>query len=433
MSALNETTIHGRYGTLTIGEYKKAKLGPDPDARQRLYTIISVDDHVVEPPHTFQGRLPRKYSDRAPRIVELEDGSEAWHIEGRNYPQIAMGAVVGRPRDQWGLEATRYSDIRPGCYDVAHRIKDMDIDGVYASLNFPSLIAGLGGATFYTGTKDHEFGLALVRAWNDWLYEEWMQPHPDRIIGCQVTWLGDPELAAEEIRRNAQRGFKAVAFTADPSNLGLPLLRSGHWDPFLRACEETDTVVCLHVGSDNWNAAPVGSALEVSTLCFPLSSFRAAADWLWAGVPSRFPQIKIAFSEGGIGWVQMLVDRINYVMDHSAVSPDQAWLDKTMHPVDVFRRNFYFCAIEFGSAGIEARHKIGIDKIMIETDYPHADSTWPNSQQLLRQAISDFTPDDIRRITWKNASKLFRHPVPKSLQTPKEADDKLAVNEARSG
>jgi predicted TIM-barrel fold metal-dependent hydrolase len=419
MSDVAEQSIHGRYGgLLTIQEYRKAELAPDPAARRRLYTVISVDDHVVEPPDTFKGRLPAKFAERAPRIVELADGSEAWTIEGKTYPQIAMGAVVGRPRDQWGMEATRYSDIRPGCYDAKQRIKDMDIDGVYAQVNFPSLIAGLGGATFYTGVKDRDLGLALVRAWNDWHYEEWMQPYPDRVIGCQVAWLGDPQLAAEEIRRNARRGYKAVTFPADPSQLGLPLMISGHWDPFIAACEETETVICMHVGSDGWNASPVGAALEVSTLCFPLASYRTSADWLWSGIPSRFPKIKIALSEGGIGWVQMLVDRINYVMDHSAVSPDQGWRDKTMHPVDVFRRNFYFCAIEFGSAGIEARHEIGIDKIMVETDYPHADSTWPNTQSLLHEAIAGFTPDDIRKLTWENASRLFRHPVPQNLQMP---------------
>jgi predicted TIM-barrel fold metal-dependent hydrolase len=414
-----EVSIHGRYGVLPIAEYRKAELAPDPQTRQRLYTVISVDDHVVEPPHTFVGRLPRKFLDRAPRIIELEDGSEAWRIEDVNHPQIAMGAVVGRPRDQWGMEATRYSDIRPGCYDAAQRIKDMDIDGIYASMNFPSLVAGLGGATFYTGTKDAEFGLALVKAWNDWLYEEWAQPHPDRIIGCQVTWLGDPQLAAAEIRRNAARGFKAVTFVGDPGNLGLPSMRSGHWDPFLAACQETETVVCLHVGSDNWNASPAGAALEVAALCFPVGAYRTATDWLWGGVPSRFPGLKIALSEGGIGWVPMLLDRINYVMDHSGVTRDQGWLDRSAHPVEVFRRNFYFCAIEFAGAGIEARHKIGIDKIMVETDYPHADSTWPDSQEQLRQAISDFSPSDIRKLTWENASSLFRHAVPPSLQIPR--------------
>ena len=418
MSDVKEGSKHSGMAHLSIGAYRKAELAADPTARTRKYTVISVDDHVVEPAHTFQGRLPQKFQDRAPKIVDLPDGSEAWRIDGADYPQIAMGAVVGRPRDQWGFEATRYSDIRPGCYDVSHRIKDMDIDGVYATLNFPSLIAGLGGATFYTGVQEPEFGLSLVRAWNDWFYEEWMLPQPDRIIGCQVTWLGDPELAAAEVYRNAKRNFKAVTFPADPGNLGLPALRSGYWDPFLRACEETETVVCLHVGSDNWNACPVGSALEVGTLCFPLSSYRSAADWLWSGVPSRMPNLKISMSEGGIGWVLMLIDRIQYVMDHSAVSPDQAWLDKTTHPVDVFRRNFNFCAIEFGSAGIEDRHRIGIDKITVETDYPHADSTWPNTQEMLHKAFSSFPAEDIRKLTWENASKLFRHPVPDQLQVP---------------
>jgi hypothetical protein len=135
---------------------------------------------------------------------------------------------------------------------------------------------------------------------------------------------------------------------------------------------------------------------------------------LWARIPTRFPNVKIAFSEGGISWVPMLIDRINYVLDHSAVGSD-GWDDPTLSPVDAMRRNFWFCTIDLGST-FELREHIGIDHICIESDYPHADSTWPDTQGLAHDALKNIDADTIRKVTWENASKLFRHPVPEDWQ-----------------
>jgi len=395
-------------------KYRQGVLLPDPSPRRRYYTVVSVDDHLVEPPRMFEGRLPRNLQDLAPRVIEQEDGSQAWAWEDTLYPQIAICAVVGRPKDRWGWEATRFEDTRLGCYDIEARVRDMDIDGVYAQLNFPSFMPGMAGHNFWLGTRNAELGLACVRAWNDWFFEEWYSPHPDRSIACGMTWIGDPEIAAAEVRRNAARGFRALSFINSPSQLGLPPLRTSHWDPLLRACEETETVICLHVGSDGWGAQPPQSSVEVGAICFPLSAYRTAADWLWSGVASRFPKLNIALSEGGIAWVPMLQDRLAYVMDHSAASAADQWSDKSMHPVEVLRRNFHFCAIEFGS-GMELRDRIGVDRIMVESDYPHADSSWPNTQEALRQALRGVPADDVQQITWRNASKLFRFDVPQAV------------------
>ena len=127
------------------------------------------------------------------------------------------------------------------------------------------------------------------------------------------------------------------------------------WDPFLRACEETETVVCLHNASSSWTAArSPGMPLEIYTSLFPVNAMVAAADWLWAQVPTRFPNIKIAFSEGGISWVPMLIDRIDYVLTHSAVG-SHGWDDPSISPIDALRRNFWFCTIDLGSTFALAR------------------------------------------------------------------------------
>lgn len=388
----------------------------EPEPRTRSFTIISVDDHLIEPAHLFEGRMPAHLQSAAPKVVTMEDGRETWVYEDGLYPQVGLNAVAGRPKDEWSMEPARFDEMRRGCWDVEARIADMDIDGVYASLCFPSLIAGFAG-TIFAKSKDQELGLASLRAWNDWHIEEWYGPHPDRIIPLQLAWINDPQIAAADIYANAARGFKAVSFPENPVDLKLPGMIDASWDPFLRACEETETVICLHNGSSSWTAArSPGAPLELYTTLFPVNALVTAADWLWAQIPTRFPNIKIAFSEGGISWVPMLIDRINYVLDHSAVG-SHGWDDPSISPVDALRRNFWFCTIDIGST-FALRDHIGVDHICIESDYPHADSTWPDTQPNAAGSLAGIPDEVVRKVTWENAAKLFRHPVPAAMQKP---------------
>ncbi|HEX4775157.1 MAG TPA: amidohydrolase family protein, partial [Acidimicrobiia bacterium] len=355
-------------------------------------------------------------ADRAPHVVTLDDGREMWVYEDNFYPQVGLNAVAGRPKHEWSMEPARFDEMRRGCWDVEARVHDMDLDGIYASLCFPSLIAGFAGTIFAT-SKDADLGLACLRAWNDWHLEDWAGPHPDRIIPLQLAWLRDPEIAAADVYANAERGFKAVSFPENPVDLRMPSMHDEYWDPFLRACEETETVVCLHNGSSSWTAArSPGAPLELYTSLFPVNALVTAADWLWARIPTRYPRIKVAFSEGGISWVPMLIDRIEYVLGHSAVG-SHGWDDPDLSPTDAMRRNFWFCTIDLGST-FALRDHIGLDHICLESDYPHADSTWPETQAVAARGLAPLTDDEIRKVTWQNASLLFRHPVPPELQLP---------------
>jgi len=389
---------------------------PDPAPAARDYTLISVDDHLIEPRDLFEGRVPAALADRAPRIVEDEHGNEMWVYEGNPYPQVGLNAVSGRPKDEWSMEPARFDEMRRGCWDADARVADMDLDGVYASLCFPSLIAGFAG-TVFSRSEDPELGLACLRAWNDWMHEEWAGRHPDRLIANQLAWLCDPEIAATDVRANAARGFKALSFPENPVDLKLPSVHTDHWDPLLRACEETGTVVCLHNASSSWTAArSPGAPLELYTTLFPVNALVAAADWLWAGVPTRFPKLQVAFSEGGIAWVPLLIDRIEYVLDHSATGLS-AWKDPHRSPTEALHESFWFCTIDINST-MALRDHIGVDHIMLEVDYPHADSTWPESQARARRGLAGMTDTEVRAITWANAARLFRHPVPDALQVP---------------
>jgi predicted TIM-barrel fold metal-dependent hydrolase len=305
------------------------------------------------------------------------------------------------------MEPARFDEMRPGCFDIHERVKDMDAGGILASVCFPSLIAGFCGAVF-SRSKDPELGLACVRAWNDWHLDYWAGTYPGRMIPLQLTWLRDAEVAADEVRRNAARGFKAVSFAELPSKLDLPSLHSRYWDPFLEACEETGTVICLHTGSSGWAPLPAPDPpFELYPTLFPASSLVAATDWLWSRVCLRFPGLKIAMSEGGIGWVAMLADRADYVLDHSASGTESRSWRGDLRPSEVLARNFWFCTIDDPSSVDAVIGRMGPDHIMVECDYPHADSTWPNTIDLVKRNFGHLPDDVVRKVTVTNAAELF--------------------------
>ena len=387
---------------------------PEPPRRPRRYLVISADDHVVEPPHTFEGRLPAALAERGPRVVEKDDGTQVWIFDGQEIPNVGFNAVVGRPVSEYSFEPARFDEMRPGAWDIHERIRDMDINGVYASVNFPSFLPGFCGQRLQLTTRDPDLALALVRAWNDWHLEEWAGSYPERIIPCQIPYLLDPEVGAAEIVRNAERRFKSVTFPEGPQHLGLPSLHTGHWDPLLRACAETDTVVNLHIGSSGISPSTADDAPAdvIGVLFFGYAMF-AAVDWLYSRVPVRFPDIRICMSEGGIGWVAGLLDRLDHMLSYHGMYG--TWAGIEMTPAEILKRNFWFCAVEDQSS-FALRERIGVGHVLVESDYPHCDSTWPDTQRVLEEELAGIPLEDVERITWRNAAELYRHPVPTGVQ-----------------
>jgi len=382
----------------------------DPDVGEVRFTVISVDDHVVEPPHLFDGRMPAALVDRAPFVKTTSKGHEIWVFDGQAFPQVGLNAVVGRPKADSPMEPVRFDQMRRGCWDPAARVADMDRAGIWASVSFPSQITGFCGAV-YSGCSDPEVGMACVRAWNDWFFDEWHSAHPGRFVPMGITYLADADRGAAEIRRNADRGFVAVSLPEQPQRLGYPSLHSGWWDPVLAACVETGTVICLHVGSSGMmDLALDGPLVEVAATLFSSLSLTACVDWLWSGVALRFPDLRIAMSEGGIGWVPMLADRLDYIHDWSGHGR-HAWPSTELSPTEVLLRNFWFCSLDDPSIW-PIRERIGVDHIMVEVDYPHADSTWPDTQDFLARRLAGLPVADQRRVCHLNAASLFRHPLP---------------------
>ena len=202
--------------------------------------LISVDDHVIEPPDLFVGHLAAKYQDRAPKLTRNAEGSDVWTFGQVVMETAALNAVAGRPKEEYGLEPQSLDEVRPGCYDVHERVKDMDAGGVLASMNFPSF------PTFTArvfASDDADLSLALVQAYNDWHIDEWCGAYPGRFIPMAVPVIWDAELTAEEIRRIAAKGCHSLSFTENPAALGYPSFHDEYWDPVWKACCDTGTVL----------------------------------------------------------------------------------------------------------------------------------------------------------------------------------------------
>ncbi len=367
--------------------------------------LVSVDDHVVEPPGMFEGRVPAAYADAAPRLVTKDDGTDVWLYEGKEIPNIGLNAVVGRPPEEYGIEPSALSEMRPGCYDVHERVRDMNANGVLGSMCFPSFPQFCG--QLFARTEDKEMALAMVRAYNDWHIEGWCAAEPGRFIPLALPVLWDADLAADEVRRVAAKGCHAVTFSENPEKLGWPSLHSASWEPFWRACEEEGTVVCLHIGSSSQLVmTSVEAPIDVLITLQPMNIVQAAADLVWSPVLRRHPALRIALSEGGIGWIPYLLERIDYVYQHHHAWTGQDFGD--MLPSELFKERVITCFID-DSFGIDNRRYLNIDNVTWECDYPHSDSTWPQAPEMAMKYLEGVDGPDVDKITHLNAMRHFRY------------------------
>jgi len=369
--------------------------------------MISVDDHLVEPPDMFERHLPARWAsrDEAPRVHRRHDGSDVWLFNGQKIPNIGLNAVAGRPKEEYGIEPTAFDEMRPGCWNVDDRIRDMDAGGVLASMCFPSF-PGFSGRVF-AAVDDKDFALAVLQAYNDWHVEDWCGRHPGRFIPMGLVPLWDAEVAGAEVRRLAAKGVHSITFTENPATLGYDSFHQPSWDPLWSACSDEGVVVSIHLGSSGQLAVTAPDApIDVMITLQPMNICQAAADLLWSRIPKHYPDLRIALSEGGTGWIPYFLDRLDRTYDMHHLWTGQDFGDRL--PSDVFRHHFLTCFIA-DPVGVRLRDLIGIDNIAWECDYPHSDSSWPTAPEELAAVLAaDAVPDDeVDKITHANAMRWY--------------------------
>lgn len=380
--------------------------------------LISVDDHIIEPPDMFANHLPKKYLPDAPRLVHKQGGADVWQFRDIVIPNVALNAVAGRPKEEYGLERTGLDEIRRGCYDVDERIKDMNAGGILASMNFPSF-PGFAARLF--ATEDSDFSLALVQAYNDWHIDQWCGAYPGRFIPMALPVIWDAELCAAEVRRVSKKGVHSLTFSENPAAMGYPSFHDDHWTPLWEALSETGTVLSVHIGSSGRLAVPSpDSPADVMITLQPMNIVQAAADLLWSKPIKKYPDLKIALSEGGTGWIPYFLERADRTFEMHSGWTKQDFGGKL--PSEVFREHFLTCFIA-DDLGVQLRHQIGVDNMCWEADYPHSDSLWPQAPEALHAVLTenDVVDDEVDKLTHLNAMRWysfdpFAH-IPRSMAT----------------
>jgi predicted TIM-barrel fold metal-dependent hydrolase len=366
--------------------------------------IISVDDHVLEPGDLWTERVPAHLRARAPRLLRIkgrfgagargdwiadDDGrwADIWQFEDYQMAIIPGFAAAGMDQDYLGehWDPMTYDEMRPGAHDQAARLVDLDANHTDASLAFPTF-PRFCGQTFHEN-PDRELGLACVRAYNDWMIDAWCDGDGrGHLIPLTLIPLWDPALAAAEVRRCAEKGSFAVAFSENPAKLRLPSIHTAHWDPFFAACEESDTVVNLHIGSSStFPFTSLDAPRAVSLALTSQGATHALADWLTSGVLERFTRLKVALSEGQVGWIPFLLERLDSVWTER---PGYGGIRHLACPPSTYMKDRVFGCVFDDVVGLQLRDRIGMTQIMFETDYPHGDSTWPNSRAVLEKIVT---------------------------------------------
>ena len=393
---------------------------------QDLQWLISVDDHIIEPPNVWVDRASAADRDRVPHVERI-DGVDTWVYEKHRATVMGILVAAHQQPDEYSPLSVNYDELPKVYYDPEARIPDMDEDHVIAGLNFPFFPRFCGQV--FSQVQDRELGLKCLTAYNDYIIDEWCAAAPGRYIPMIIVPLWDTALAVAEVHRCADKGAKAIAFSENVHALGFPSIHSGEWDSFFAAANETKMPLCTHIGSSSVspNTSP-DAPFGVQSVNIGLNLAHSTTDWLFSGKLQKFPDLKIVLAEGGIGWIPYLLERAEHVaaeyrylrannwtvdpatMRMSATATDPAVFPES--PRQLFRDHIYGCFIEdeFGAANLDY---IGVENVMIETDYPHTDSLWPHSLEAAHKSLEGRSDADKYKVLQGNARRVFNfEPAP---------------------
>jgi len=365
--------------------------------------IVSVDDHITEPPDMFDKHLSGYDLETAPKFGTDENGKSFWTYQGMFMPSVGLNAVVGRPLEEYGMEPNSLEEMRKGVYDVHARIDDMNANGVAASLNFGTCV-GFDGGKFHEAS-DKDLALKHLRAYNDWHIDEWCGAYPDRFIPCALLPTWDISATVEEIKRIATKGCSAVSLNENPTKQGLPSIHNEYWEPMWRAIAAADITMCLHIGAGNpVPHASMETPIEAWITTMPLSSAVGAADWLHLNALHEY-DLKVALSEASIGWIPYFLERADF--SHSR---HKYWTHNHFNglkPSERFKKHFMVCFID-DAYGLDNLNHLDENMVAYECDYPHSDTLWPECPEHLWEQIKHLKAEQIDKVTHLNAMRWFR-------------------------
>jgi predicted TIM-barrel fold metal-dependent hydrolase len=386
----------------------------------REYRLMSSDGHLEVPPERWVHRVPQKYRDRAPRTIRLPDGGDALLIEGQPLLEANfLDLRAGRPAGQWQPFGLKVEDAA-GTGSAEQRVREQDQDGMDAEVLFPAMVAG---PVFWRNIRHDEVYKAVIRAYNDWLGEEYCTVAPDRLIGMGVMPITNVGDAIAEMEHCARLGLKGILLGALPSSLGYPTPAD---DKFWAAAVDMDMPVTVHVAFNRTGARAAQPTFKYPReepeimgrirrpflewiTNFGLPPAISIAQLVLAGVFERFPTLKVFFAETRLGWVPFWLEHadlwyqrhIGWAEDMLGFKPLKAL------PSDYVREHIYF-SVQYEHVAVELRQHVGVDRIMFATDFPHIECEWPNSKPLVEKIYADVPEDEKTRMLAGNAVEFFK-------------------------
>jgi predicted TIM-barrel fold metal-dependent hydrolase len=370
------------------------------------YPIIDADAHVNEPPDTWQSRVPAKLRDRSPKVLRTPNG-DVWSFDdGKRLRPLGLTATAGLSYPQFKAEGFRYEDIRPGSYDTKARLADLDADGIYAQVLYPSVT--LAGARTYG--DDRELQLVCVRAYNEWLVE-FCAGSDGRLIGQTIIPTTTVADAVAELRWGLDHGMRGALIAAYPD--GSYASPGPENDPFWDLAQSSGTPLGVHIGSFTTSGLAAGK-IEQSTVSFMAGAgaskagahtIPVVAELLFSGVPQRFPRIKFLLVEANIGWIPTVMEQLDDMfLRYRWFSRAVEWMNEL--PSRVFWRSFW-STFMIDTVGIELRHRMNLDNIMWSTDYPHTGSDWPNHRVTIARLFRGVPTAEVKKMLHGNCKALY--------------------------
>jgi uncharacterized protein len=369
------------------------------------YGFISADDHVYEHPQVWTARMSRqKWGDRIPHVEKQADGSDCWIIANQRFalPEIAVPQNGGAGT----VQSKRWDEMPRQVYSASQRLAAMDLDGIDCSVLYPT-VAGLAGQIFGK-FDDPELELACVQAYNDWLIEEWAQVSSRFVPQCIVP-IWPVDYAVAEVRRAVANGHKGVIFPASPMELrDVPHINEPVYDPLWAVCEDLGVPLCFHAGGSPGIQLRPGEkfsplvAAAFSDIVRSVSSIAVLANVLVSRILYRFPKLKVVFAESSLGWGAYEIEYADYQSDADGLSSE----GYPLKPSELFRRQCYFTCW-YDRASLKVRRYLGASNILWSTNFPLANSTWPNTRQHVEAGFADVPEEEKRQMLWQNAAKLY--------------------------
>src|SRR6266511_1822214 len=369
--------------------------------------LISSDSHVSEPPDLWAERLDTKYRDRAPKVVLNPEGQEGAYFVYEGYPphNLAIGLGAGRTPEELAafLKSGTYADARPGGWDPAQRLPDMELDGVEAEV----LYTTLGFRLFWL--KDAGLQQACFRVYNDWL-AAYCSYAPKRLKGLALISLYDPKEGAQELERCTKMGLKgAMIWCSPPADqpYSSPL-----YDPFWAAAQDLHMPLSLHAITGMGPESQATRAMGREIL--PIDRYirgvtqadevkRSLTVFIFSGVLERFPGLKLVSAENNVGWLPFVIQRWDQAHEGGR---SMYSTPLKLKPSEYFHRQVYATFID-DPLGVQNRNQIGIDNVLWSSDYPHTASTWPHSQEIIARDFAGVSEDERRKIVRENVIRLY--------------------------